>query len=190
VKAIMCEVDNCDYPVTEKETKKRLEWVKNEFQRNLKEHTGDEQWVKMVYEKIIDDKVSEKCCTLCAVKCFMMTLFFEKDKEDSKLIILDIGLSIVSRFAIAQHVETVTDDLSRKSKKTSNNDWGDLVLWLTLRLRRFEYKQSQHVKDEEREIMRGMRGKGESLRDLAYIFDRSLSTVQQNCQDVEVVKKY
>jgi IS30 family transposase len=51
---------------------------------------------------------------------------------------------------------------------------------------RLEYKQSQNVTKEERELMRGMRSKGESFRDIANILDRSVSTVHQNCQDVEV----
>jgi len=118
-------------------------------------------------------------------KNLMMTLFLEK-KEFLEPYSLDFALGIVATLAISQHSHAVIDD-SRNKIKTSR-DCGTFLLWFTMRLRRIEYKQSQNVSKEERELMRAMRSKGESFRDLAYIFDRSASKVHQNCQDVEAVE--
>ena len=116
----------------------------------------------------------------------MSTLVFEK-KETLDPITLEWVLVFASKIAVTQHTKAVIADSEKKMVKTSNSNLRDFPLWFMMRVQRIEYKQSQNLTKEEREIMRTMRGRGESLRDIAYILDRSVSTVHQNCQDVEVV---
>ena len=116
----------------------------------------------------------------------MSVLVFEK-LETLDPFILEWVLVFVSKIAIIQHTEAVLDDLGKKLKKTCS-DCGNHLFWFAMRLHGLEYNQSQNVTKEERELMRGMRRNGESFRDIAYILERSVSTVHQNCQGVQVNK--
>jgi hypothetical protein len=178
----------CDYPVSEKETKNALKLAMVAIRKALKEKTGEEwEWVNTVYASIIESEVPKKLCASCAVRFFVVDLVLEKAGTFDP-IILECGLAVSAKIAIIQHTHAAVADSGEKMKKPSNVDCVTRLIWYAMRLQRIEYKQPKNVTDEEREIMRQMRGKGESFRDLAYIFDRSVSTVHQVCQDVEVVE--
>jgi hypothetical protein len=184
----MCENRTCDYPVNEKEAKAWLEWSTMEIQKKFKETSGAEQeWVKKVHEKIRDREATKRLCPACTLQLFVAFLILEK-KENLDAFILEGGLGIASKIAVIQHIRAVIADSDKKMKKTSDSNFGSFPIWFRMRVQRLEYKQPRNLTKEERESMRSMRSKGESLRDLAYIFDRSVSTVQQNCQGVEAVK--
>ena len=186
VKAIMCENGICDYPVCEKETKTWLEVSMKAIQKVLKETAGAEQeWVDSVYKRIIENEIPRKLCTACSVRLFISVLVFEQI-ETLDPVILEWGLAFASKIAVIQHTKTVIADTDKKIK--TSKDCATFLLWLTMRLQRLEYKQSQNMTKKERELMRAMRRKGESFRDLAYIFDRSVSTVHHNCQGVEAIE--
>jgi hypothetical protein len=188
VKAIMCENRTCDYPVCETETKTWREASMKAIQKILAETTGAKQeWVNTVYKRIIDSEVTKKLCSACAVRFFVASLVLE-NKETLDPIILEWGLTIASKIAVIQHAQAVIADSYKKMKKTSNGNLGSFPIWFTLRVKRMEYKQPKNLTKDERNLMRKMRSKGESLRDLAYILDRSVSTVQQNCQGVEAIE--
>ena len=184
----MCENGICDYPVGEKETKTWLEVSVKAIQKVLKEMTEAEQeWVNTVYKRIIDSEATKKLCSPCAVRLFVASLVLEK-KETLNPIILEWGLVAASKIAVIQHAQAVIADSGKKMQKTRHGNFGSFPIWFSMRVQRMEYKQTKNLTKGERELMRTMRSKGESLRDLAYVFDRSVSTVQQNCQGVEAVE--
>lgn len=159
-----------------------------EIQEVLKETTGAEQeWINTLYKRIRDSEATKKLCIACAVRLFVASLVLEKmDTLDP--IIIKWGLAFASKIAVIQHTKAVIVDSEKKLKKTSNNNFGNFSIWFLMQVQRIEYKQSQNMTEGERKLMRAMRHNGESLRDLAYILDRSVSTVHQNCQGVEVVE--
>ena len=172
----------------EKETKTWLEVSMKSIQKILTETTGAEQeWVNTVYKRIRDSEATKKLCSPCAVRHFVAYLVLEK-KETLDPIILEWGLVAASKIAVIQHAQAAIADSYKKMKKTSDGNFGSFPIWFSMRVQRMEYKQPKNLTKGERELMRSMRSKGESLRDLAYVFDRSVSTVQQNCQGVEVVE--
>jgi hypothetical protein len=188
MKRIMCESEGCDYPITKKETKTWLEESLKSLQKILKELTGAEQeWINTIYEKIREATI-EKMCTTCAVKLFFGYLILENNEVNLAPIILDWGLDIISRVSVVQHVKAVLHDSEKKMRNTRNSNFENFPMWFMMRVQRMEYTHPKNLTKGERELMRKMRSKGESLRDLAYILDRSVSTVQQNCQGVEASK--
>jgi hypothetical protein len=184
----MCENRTCDYPVNEKETKEILEWCASEIHKILNQKSAvNQEWVNRVYDDIVDRDVTKKLCPSCALNLFVSFLIIKKG-DDLDPSVLEWGLGIMGKIAVEQHTQAVIADAEKKMKKTSNSNFGNFPTWFMIRIRRQECKQSRNLTKGERELMRKMRDKGESLRDLAYIFDRSVSTVQQNCQGVEALK--
>jgi len=199
----MCENISCDYPADEKKAQLWLGGSQLSLQQTLKELTGIEKaWIKGIYEKIRDGEGPKKLCSACIVRCFVSSLILnsvynsvEKTEQTSKddiipLIILEWGLNAASKIAVIQHGEAVFSDAEKKLKKSSGGYIESFPNWLAMRIKRPEYKQPQNLTKDERAMMLMMRRSGSSMRELKFIFDRSLSTIHAVCRNVEPIKTY
>ncbi|MBA7485036.1 hypothetical protein ES707_20570 [subsurface metagenome] len=192
----MCENPICDYPASVTEAKRDLEEIRIGIEDILKELGEDSAWANKLCEQIKNGEQIKNMCPVCCLNNFILSLIFNifnhqvqlKNKELVLVRLLSFGLNIGERFAVNQHAVAVMVDAYQKVKNSQGVDFQNFSFWLTDRLLRLEYKQPQHTTENERELMRWLRKAGSSLRELRFIFDRSLSTVQDVCRGVEPTK--
>lgn len=194
----MCENILCDYPADATEAKSDIEEICISIKDILKEYGEDTTWTDKLYEQFKNDEKIKNMCPVCCINKFILSIIFnifnhqiQLKNENKELVLvrlLSFGLNIGERFAVDQHAMAVFIDSHKKIKNSQERQFHNFPFWLMGRILRLEYKQPQHTTEQEREEMRMLRSSGLSHRELRFVFDRSLSTVQEVCLGVEPAK--
>lgn len=194
----MCDL--CDYPVNQKLAESFLNALVLKVQKLAKESgEAESEQVNKLVENLKHNGLTKRWCPLCCCISVSSDLidYYQKNNTVTQqgesffsLLALNL-LETTSKFAVMRFADTLRIEVMDKiSKSTASADTQMLnfPFWITKRIMRIDYKQTQNIEQKERQSMQSLKASGASLREIAYVHDRALSTVQEICKEKTFLK--
>ncbi len=177
----------CTYPVATEIAKDVLAAFQARIEQQIeKQGYKVPEPLKDLHVEIVENYGS-KLCQVCACNQYILEAIIrlreiEKDKgqsdENDFLLstVLDLYL-VTHRIAINQFAWAIIEETKQKAKAAPT--FSLMPSWFIMRLQQFTYTQPINTTEKERQIIKDMRADGCSIGELAFMFDRSKSTIQE-----------